>query len=79
MLHVECGAKTDELRRQWGEVVEAPARAAGLPVPQLVVLDSPYRFIVKPLVDYAIDQQTAHPERNITMLVPELVESHWYH
>jgi amino acid transporter len=79
VLHVECGDKTDELRRQWSEVVEAPAKAAGLPLPQLVVLDSPYRFIVKPIVDYAINQQIAHPDRNITMLVPELVESHWYH
>jgi amino acid transporter len=79
VLHVECGDKTDELRRQWSEVVEAPAKAANLPLPELVVLDSPYRFIVKPLVDYAIEKQAAHPDRNITMLVPELVESHWYH
>jgi amino acid transporter len=79
VLHVECGERTDELRRRWSEVVEGPARAAGLPLPQLVVLDSPYRFIVKPIVNYAIEQQAAHPERNITMLVPELVESHWYH
>ncbi len=79
VLHVECGETTNELCRQWGELVEAPARAAGLPLPQLVVLDSPYRFIVKPIVNYAIEQQIAHPDRNITMLVPELVESHWYH
>jgi amino acid transporter len=79
VLHVACGDMTDELRRQWSQVVELPAKAAGLPLPQLVVLDSPYRFIVKPLVDYAIELQTAHPDRNITVLVPELVESHWYH
>ena len=79
VLHVECGDRTDDLRRRWSEMVEAPARAANLPVPQLVVLDSPYRFIVKPLADYAIAKQAAHPDRNITMLVPELVESHWYH
>ena len=79
VLHVECGDRTDELRRQWSEVVEAPAKAANLPLPKLVVLESPYRFIVKPLVDYAIAQQEAHPDRNITMLLPELVESHWYH
>jgi hypothetical protein len=59
--------------------VEAPARAAGLPLPQMVILDSPYRFIVKPIADYAINQQIAHPDRNIAMLVPESVESHWYH
>ncbi len=79
VLHVACGEKTDELQRQWSNVVEQPAQAAGLPPPRLVVLTSPYRFIVKPIVDYAIQQQTAQPERTITMLIPELVESHWYH
>ena len=79
VLHVRCGEDTDNLCRQWSEVVEKPARIAGLPLPQLVVLDSPYRFIVKPVVEYAIQQQVTHPDRNITMLVPELVESHWYH
>jgi len=79
VLHVHCGEETHSLCRIWGEMVEKPARAAGLPLPKLVVLDSPYRFIVKPIVEYAIQQQTAQPDRNITMLIPELVESHWYH
>jgi hypothetical protein len=79
VLHVNFGDKTAELRSQWSEMVEAPARAAGLPLPQLVVIDSPYRFIVKPIVDYAIDQQMANPDRHITVLIPELIESHWYH
>ncbi len=79
VLHVECGETTDELRQHWSEVVEVPARAANLPLPKLVVLESPYRFVIKPLVDYAIAQQAAFPNRNITMLLPELMESHWYH
>ena len=79
VLHVACGDRTDDLCRQWPEMVEKPARAANLPLPQLVVLDSPYRFIVKPIVEYAMSQQAAHPDRSITMLIPELVESHWYH
>ena len=79
VLHVACGEKTDQLRCCWPELVEKPAQAAGLPAPKLVVLDSPYRFIVKPIVDYAVQQQAAHPERIITMLIPELIESHWYH
>jgi amino acid transporter len=79
VLHVQCGEETTQLCSQWSEVVEKPAKLAGLPVPQLVVLDSPYRFIVKPIVAYAMQQQTAQPDRNITVLIPELVESHWYH
>ena len=79
VLHVHAGEETQSLCRKWGEMVEKPALAAGLPLPKLVVLDSPYRFIVKPIVDYAIHQQILYPDRNITMLVPELVESHWWH
>jgi len=79
VLPVHAGEETQSLCRKWGEMVERPALAAGLPLPKLVVLDSPYRFIVKPIVDYAIQQQILHPDRNITMLVPELVESHWWH
>ncbi len=79
VLHVRSENDTEKLRSQWSEIVEKPARAAGLASPKLVVLDSPYRFIVKPIVEYAIQQQVAHPDRNITMLIPELVESHWYH
>jgi len=79
VLHVQCGDETDRLCRQWHDVVEVPAKAAGLAVPKLVLLDSPYRFIVRPLADYATQQQLSQPDRNITMLIPELVESHWYH
>jgi len=79
VLHVHAGEETHTLCRKWGEMVEGPASRAGLPLPKLVVLDSPYRFVVKPIVDYAIEQQTRHPDRNITVLVPELVERHWWH
>jgi amino acid transporter len=79
VLHVVCGEDTDRLRERWAELVETPARESGLPAPKLIVLDSPYRYIVKPIVNYALEQQLAHPDRIITMLIPELVETHWYH
>jgi amino acid transporter len=79
VLHVHCGQDSEHLVAQWPRVVEAPAKAAGLEPPRLIVLQSPYRYIVKPIVEYAIQQQMEHPERNITVLIPELVESHWYH
>lgn len=79
VINVSCGDETDSLCRQWGELVEKPAQSAGLPAPKLVVLDSPYRFVVKPIVQYAIERQEAEPDRIITVLIPELVEDHWYH
>ena len=79
VVHVKCADRTDALVERWDELVEAPAKAANLPVPHLVVLESPYRLVVKPIVDYAIAQQVEHPDRKITMLVPQLIESRWYH
>jgi len=78
VLHVASGDRTDDLRRQWAEVAEKPARAANLSLPRLVVLDSPYRFIIYPIVDYALTMQAVHPDRNITVLIPQLVETRWY-
>src|SRR5712691_3092308 len=39
-LHVECGEETETLCQRWGELVETPAKQAGLPVPELVLLKS---------------------------------------
>jgi amino acid transporter len=78
VLHVAC-EETDHFCRAWGSMVEQPATKAGLAIPKLVLLDSPYRYIVKPIVEYAMRQQSECPDRNITVLVPELMENHWYH
>jgi amino acid transporter len=78
-VHVECGETTDLLCQQWGPLVEAPAKAAGLPAPALVVLTSPFRFVVRPLVEHILQLEKDQPARNVAVLVPELVESHWYY
>jgi hypothetical protein len=78
VVHVEC-SDTDGLCRRWQEVVELPAKQAGLAAPELVILKSPFRFVVRPIVDYALSQQADMPDRHITVLVPELIESRWFH
>lgn len=44
-----------------------------------MVLDPPYRCIVKPIVNHAVQLQPEQPDRVITMLIAELVESHCCH
>jgi amino acid transporter len=78
-VHVECGEETDVLRERWGELIERPATAAGLPAPALVVLTSPFRFVVRPIVEYILTTEGDHPERNVAVVVPELVENRWYY
>ena len=62
----------------WQRNVAAPVKAAGLPVPQLVTLQSPYRFVILPLVDYVLKMEQEHKGRTIAVLVPELVVRHWW-
>jgi amino acid transporter len=78
-VHVECGEESDLLRQRWHDLVERPATAAGLPAPVLVVLTSPFRFVVRPIVDYVLTLEADRPDRNIAVLVPELVENRWYY
>jgi amino acid transporter len=78
MIHIECG-DTDAICRDYPGLVENPAKAAGLPVPELVVLKSPFRFVVRPILEYALAQEQANPDKMIAVLIPELVESRWYY
>jgi hypothetical protein len=68
-----------ELTPMWDELVGEPARAAGLPVPQLVLRKSTYRQFFAPLVKYVEDLKDRHPDRDVVVIVPDLVVRHWYH
>jgi hypothetical protein len=69
----------NELAESWARLVEAPARAAGLPLPELVCLKSPFRYVITPIVDYILELSAKNPDREIAVIVPELVEHKWYH
>ena len=43
------------------------------------MLKSPYRFIIKPVVERILEIETEHPDQMIAVLLPELVERHWLH
>jgi hypothetical protein len=77
-VHVECGEDDEKFLRRWSELVELPARNANLPVPNLIVLKSPFRFVATPIVDYALRVQSENPNSHTAILVPELIENHWY-
>jgi amino acid transporter len=51
--------------------------AADLPVP-LVVLDSPYREITEPIIDYIGRIRGQSPRELVAVFVPEYVVGHWW-
>ena len=68
-----------ELTDVWEDLVAGPARAAGLPVPQLILRKSTYRQFFTPLVDYVEQLRDQNKGRDILVIVPDLVVHHWYH
>jgi hypothetical protein len=60
----------------WQQNVAVPLRESGITVPELVLLSSPYRFVIAPLVEYILKVERDHPDRQIAVLVPELVVKH---
>ncbi len=65
-------------RKVWDEKIEQPLKAAKLAVPELVVVKSPFRFVIAPIVEYILNIERSNTHRQIAVLVPELVVSHWY-
>jgi amino acid transporter len=78
-VHVDCGEGSEIFRDEWCRFVEQSAMEAGVAAPELVVLPSPYRLILGPIVDYVLEAERENPGQQIAVLVPELVERHWYH
>jgi amino acid transporter len=77
-LHVEPGEHATLLHEDWERYVVTPFREAGIEPPNLVILPSPYRFIVVPLVEYILKLAEQHPGEKIAVVIPEFVEDRWY-
>ncbi len=71
--------KSDDFCKHWAEYVEEPLQKAGLPVPELVALQSPYRFVVTPIVKYVVQLAKQNPDRRVVAVIPELMEKRWYY
>ncbi len=79
VLHIDRGEDHDELPGQWTTYVEKPVLELGMAVPKLVVLPSPYRVVITPILDYVLNLERDNAERQIAVLIPELVEPKWYY
>lgn len=77
-VHIEC-PETDMLSKQWQAQVARPSREMGMQEPELVVLPSPFRFIVGTIVNYSLEVAHKSPGKMVAVVIPELVESRWYH
>ena len=77
-VHVDAEDGSEEVQAMWQRNVAAPLSHSGRNVPELIFLTSPYRFVLIPLVDHILKVEQEHPDRQIAVLVPELVVKHWW-
>jgi hypothetical protein len=70
-LYVEVDpVVTEQLRRDWDEW------GRGVP---LVVLPSPYRSLLEPLLEYIEQISELRPDDYVTIVLPEFVPARWWH
>ncbi|MFJ8544158.1 APC family permease [Streptomyces sp. NPDC093586] len=62
-------AETKALREEW--------ERRGIDVP-LKVLDSPYREITRPVIEYVKSLRKESPRDAVSVIIPEYVVGHWY-
>jgi amino acid transporter len=77
-VHVAADEKHIAVREEWKKFVEAPARRAERNPPKLIVLQSPYRFVLGPIVAHIRAMKRANPQRRLLVLVPQVVDRRWY-
>jgi amino acid transporter len=77
-VHVDAEGCGDEVCEEWRTNVVAPFKAGGLEPPDLILLPSPYRLVLVPVVEHVLLLEGRHPDRQIAVLVPELVVRRWW-
>jgi amino acid transporter len=77
-IHVQIGEQPDPICQDWEKDVVEPLRAVGKCIPKLEVLQSPFRYVLAPVVDYILAVERESTFNKVCVLVPELVVHHWW-
>ncbi len=77
IVHVECESSAPA-DKPWQVQITEPARAAGRPAPKITLLQSPYSFVVRLIIDHVLAREGEQQDRPVAVVLAELVERHWY-
>lgn len=64
--------------KESAEGIEEQIKRLNLPIP-IVTLDSPYRSITQPLIDFIDEESRTHPDEIITLVIPEFMPKRKWH
>ena len=79
VVHIEHEDSDEDFAGDWNKYVKPAINQSRLPAPEVIVLKSPYRKVVAPTLDYIWSLERENPDNSIVVLIPQLVESHWYY
>jgi amino acid transporter len=79
VLHVQDETSDRDFGSEWREYVQTSLDAATLPSATVVVIESPYRRVITPILDYIWELERRSPNFTIAVLVPQLIEAQWYY
>jgi amino acid transporter len=71
-------AEESRLRAEWARFVEAPATAAGLAPPRLLIEPSPYRSLLAPVLRTVETLREERPGRPVVVVLSEFVGGRWW-
>jgi amino acid transporter len=79
VVHVKYEDNPRDFASEWDCSVRSSIESAGLPEPELVVLESPYRKVISRILDYIWNLERENPADTVAVLIPQLIETHWYY
>jgi amino acid transporter len=79
IVHIQEEQSDRDFSSEWRVDVQPSIDRAGLAEPNLVILKSPYRKVITPILNYIWQLEGKNPDNVIAVLVPQLVESRWYY
>src|SRR5215469_3724303 len=72
-VHVQIADEPDEICKEWDAFIADPLQHDGKCIPKLVILKSPYRYVLQLVLDYVLKVEHESEVCKICVLVPALV------
>jgi amino acid transporter len=79
VLHVKQEDDKQDFGAEWKQHVRASLESAKLPEPEIVILESPYRKVVSPVLNHIWKLERENLDATIIVLIPQLIETRWYY
>lgn len=68
----------EDVMANWETLAVEPAKQRGLSPPEMKIIPSPYRRVMTPILDFAVQKSKSNPDRQVAVVIPEIIEDRWY-